>query len=118
MVTITVIQRQFSVVVHEDHAKNYSCGVTLFAYGDRAFMWNIFGAGFYKHLPGIWKAIIGQGVTHCEGYVTAAHARLMRRTFKDVAHFQVHNTGQIAGRTLVWVSATKFEGKDNGKDDG
>lgn len=99
--------RQFSVRVYDQDDVNYDSSCQVFRYGDRGFMYSINGDhGFYKMWvkPGALTSLLAQlKVRTLEGYVTRAHARLMRLALRGVGRVEIVHEGGMAGREMVWV---------------
>ena len=97
---------QFVIRVYDDaHPDNYVASALIRVYGDRGWMSSITGAHFYEvlrdHLPEILDKV---GTKTLEGYVTPAHARLMRMAARGGRGvFSVVSEGMCAGRKMVWV---------------
>jgi len=101
-----VVPRQFSVMVYGDDSVNYDASCNVFRYGDRGFMYSITGWKFYEawRKQGALRSLLAQlDVKSLEGYVTAAHARLMRVALRHVGRVEVTGEGEMAGHTMVWV---------------
>jgi hypothetical protein len=96
---------QFVIRVYDDaHPDNYIASALIRVYGDRGWMSSITGPRFYEALRDrVPEICAGVGTKTLEGYVTPAHARLMRMMFKGRAGFEIAHKGQCAGREMVWV---------------
>jgi hypothetical protein len=97
---------QYALRVYKGHSDNYPASAVIQTYGDKAWMSMISNPGFYRalrnHVPDILDAV---GVRSLEGYVTPAHARLMRMMFKHRASFAMDDEcGTCADRDMPWVT--------------
>lgn len=116
---VEIIPRQASVAIFDRSAANqinYTASCNVFLYGDVGCMYTINGSQFYAALaePGQLAALMASlGVKTLEGYVTPAHARLMRAALRRVAHVVIRSEGEMAGHNMVWVvvTANPREGK-------
>ncbi len=100
-----LVERQASVIVFEDQADiNYCASCQVFLYGDVGLMYGINGVKFYELMAEQGPQVMAElGVKTLEGYVTKAHARLMRIAVKRVADVTVRHEGMMAGHPMVWV---------------
>lgn len=106
MYEIVTIPRQTSVIVKRDGKINYVASCNVFHYGDRSCMYTINGEEFYKASaqPGVLAKLFNDLQTSTlEGYVTEAHARLMRVALRRVATVELAHEGTMAGEKMVWV---------------
>ena len=104
---VITIPRQFSVHVYEDHPDNYTASCMVSRYGNRGQLFLINGAGFYKHAAAMFEAIWAEGLDRLEGYVTAPHARLLRREAGKFATISIQSVGAMAGHDMVWLVVEK-----------
>jgi hypothetical protein len=101
-----ILDRQKSVLVFDDESTEYCASCQVFKYGDRGFMYNINGRQFYElwREPGTLKDLLFRlGVGSLEGYVTEAHARLMRAALRHVGAVTIESHGTMNGHPMVWV---------------
>lgn len=106
-----VIPRQVSVVVFDEQdTLNYCASCNVFIYGDRGFMYTINGEQFYAAFALEGRAIDllkKLNVRSLEGYVTKAHARLMRMALRKDMNVEITGAGEMMDHSMVWVSVTK-----------
>lgn len=104
-----VSANEYVVRIYDEEAHsndNYISSAMIRCYGDRGWMSCITGAGFYtcikakKNLEHLMKHC---GVVTLEGYVTDAHARIMRAELRHVATVDISHRGKCAGRDMPWV---------------
>lgn len=100
---------QFVVRIYDDHADNYVASALIRTYGNRGFMSSITGERFYEGLV----SHVGDLMHHCkvstlEGYMTKAHARLLRMELRraGTGDVTIEGDGMCAGRTMPWVVVT------------
>lgn len=108
-----VAPTQYALRVYGDHADDYIAGATIRTYGDRGWMSQIIGARFYEALRDHFLEILA--AANCktlEGYMTDAHARLLRRLCKGRASFGITHRGMCAGREMPWVVLSPLEQVD------
>jgi hypothetical protein len=90
------------------HPDNYIASALIRTYGDRGFMSSIIGERFYQamreHLDEIMAKV---GTRTLEGYMTKAHARLLRISLRGRFAVQIQDKGQCAGREMPWVVVSK-----------
>lgn len=100
-----VIPRQDTVLVFDDgDPLNYVASCQVWKYGDKGIMHTINGNRFYELMAELGGDVLERlGVETLEGYVTPAHARLMRIALKRVATVSVAHRGRMAGHDMVWV---------------
>ena len=83
---------------------NYSVGFPVFVHGDRGIPFLINGPGFYRVMKEHGAELMKElGVKSLEGYVTDAHAELMRQALKGVAEITDRGRGTMAGLDMVWI---------------
>lgn len=97
--------RHYSLRIYAEHPTDYVASCQVLRYGDRAIMYSIIGSGFYAAAGLILEWAADQGFRMLEGYVSPAHARLLRRiaaqTFGWTLHVQ--GSGRFDGHELTWV---------------
>lgn len=99
-----IVERQASVLVFDKDEINYTASCQVFTYGDVGLMYGINGRKFYELMAEQGPQVMEQlGVKSLEGYITKAHARLMRIALKKVATLDIAHTGMCAGHEMVWV---------------
>lgn len=96
---------QFAVRIYGEHRDDYIAGCTVRRYGDRGWMSQIIGPKFWTamrvHFPDVMRAC---RVRTMEGYMTKAHARLVRMALRgSELKFDIGHEGECAGRTMPWV---------------
>jgi hypothetical protein len=103
-----IIDRQSSVLVFEDGEDvNYVASCQVFLYGDVGLMYGLNGRKFYELMAVKGAQIMAQlGVKMLEGYLTPAHARLMRIALNRIADVTEAHEGMMAGQVMVWVVIT------------
>lgn len=72
-------------------------------------MYTINGGRFYGAFTseGMLERLMKDlGVKSLEGYVGAAHSRLIRIALRGIARVTAMHTGVMAGREMVWVKIT------------
>lgn len=91
--------------VGERKSDNYSASCSLFLYGNRAYMYNIIGDGFYLGVSKIIQKLKEEfHIKSIEGYVVKAHARLLRIISNKLKlKLDVLETEEAFERELVWV---------------
>jgi hypothetical protein len=96
---------QYTIRIYApEHKDNYIASALIRTYGDRGFMSNIIGAGFYEVLHDHLEEILTKcNVATLEGYMTDAHARLLRMQARGRASFSIQQRGMCAGREMPWV---------------
>lgn len=99
-----IVTRQDSILVFDGDSPNYVASCQVFIYGDRGFMYNANGQEFYSCMVENGVEMMKEmKVVSLEGYVTKAHARLMRIALPGVADVAITGTGEMAGVSMVWV---------------
>jgi hypothetical protein len=102
--TFEVEPSQFAVRVYGKHRDDYIAGATIRRYGDRGWMSQIIGPKFYEALrdnvPELMRLC---QVKTLEGYMTRAHARLLRMMLRGRANVEISHEGECAGRVMPWV---------------
>jgi hypothetical protein len=101
---------QYALRVYYSHADNYVASATIRTYGDVGWMSQITGIKFYEALREHFHEILA--AAHCrtlEGYMTDAHARLLKRMCRGRAAFGITHRGQCAGREMPWVIISPLE---------
>ena len=110
-----IAPRQVSVMLYDEDPVNYAASCQVFIYGDRGFMYSITGnRGFYRlwQNPVATKDLFKQlNVRTLEGYVSIAHARLMRAILKNFCLVRFVHEGIMADRPLFWVEVSLLEGQ-------
>lgn len=102
--------RQFSIRVYQNEGDEaYIASSQVFAYGDRAFLYSINGAGFYSALPQILDQLGRLKFTSIDGYVGKAHARLLRMQLRGNPEWElsVGTEGILDGHKLSWITVTR-----------
>lgn len=104
-----IIHRQDSLLIFGESETNYVASCQVFLYGDRGFMYNINGNKFYECIFSHGASIMHDMKVHTmEGYVTPAHARLMRSAFRNTKlTVEIGGKGIMAGHDMVWVIIRK-----------
>lgn len=99
---------QFVVRVYDErHPDNYIAHALIRTYGDRGLMSSIVGARFYEALAANVPDLMRQaGVRTLEGYMTDAHARLLRVALRRTSDVAIACRGICAGRDMPWVVVT------------
>lgn len=103
---IEVTPRQYSIRVYEKEGDvDYIASAQLFSYGDRCCIYSINGRGFYGAWPLFLEEAHKLNIKSIEGYVSIAHARLLRRLMRDYDEweFSLDGAGIMYGHELVWV---------------
>lgn len=105
---------QYAVRVYDDegHPDNYIASAIVRTYGDRGWMSNITGAGFYQALQEHLAPLMDQlNVKTLEGYMTPAHARLVKIVLAKTGAGTLHisHYGEMAGRRMPWVIISAAE---------
>lgn len=105
------ITRLLSYVFYEDDPEHYtSGGAQVFVFGDRGFLFGVFGKGFFKAFPAdAVKFMTTHGLNSLEGYMSPANARSARMVFRTVPEVSVH-LGEptfVDGHKVQWVTVTK-----------
>lgn len=103
---------QYALRVYDvdGHPDDYVAGATIRTYGDRGWMSQIVGRGFYDALREHFEEILDQcQCATLEGYMTDAHARLLKRLCRNRAAFGITHRGQCAGREMPWVVLSRLE---------
>jgi len=109
---VEIDPNQYVVRIYSpEHKDNYIASALVRTYGDRGFMSNIIGAKFYEALHDHLEMILDRcGVATLEGYMTDAHARLLRMQARGRASFSIQQRGKCAGRDMPWVILSRKEG--------
>ena len=105
------IPRLVSYVFYEDDPEHYtSGGAQVFIYGDRGFMFGIFGKGFFKAFPAdAVKFMTANGLQSLEGYMSPSNARSVRMSFRThpTLVVRIDPPTFVDGHKVQWVSVTK-----------
>ncbi len=103
-----VIPRQYSVIILDDDSQvNYRASCQVFVYGDVGMIYAFSGEDFYTHFAEFGRRVMQEcGVRSLEGYVSDAHARLMRYQLRRWANVEVTHRGIMAGHEMPWVRVT------------
>lgn len=99
---------QFVIRVYDEtHKDNYIASALVRKYGDRGWMSSIVGEKFYEALKNHLPEVLEQcQVRTLEGYMTAAHARLLRMALREHGRVTISHWGECAGRSMPWVVLT------------
>ena len=111
-----VIPRMVSYVFYEDDPEHYTGGgCQVFLYGDRGFMFAIFGRSFFaEFLKGAEHFMVDNGLSSLEGYMSPANARSVRigcRSYPNLT-VTIDHPKEIDNHKVVWVSVTKISKGD------
>lgn len=108
-----LINRQTSVVLFKEPGDvNYIASCQVFIYGDVGLMYSINGSSFYDYWKDNFSKLLKElNVTSFQGYVTKAHARLMKIALRSVATVEVLWEGEMKGEGMVWVCAKEKNAK-------
>jgi len=105
---VEISPRQYSLRIYDDDPTNYIAACQIFRYGDRCFMYSIQGRDFYKGYEEILKWLDTSGFRTLEGYVSEAHARLLRRVLRGSQYkIEILDKGKFDGHDLVWIVVSK-----------
>lgn len=106
------IPRLTSFVFYEDDPEHYtSGGAQVFLYGDRGFMFGIFGKGFFKAFPDQCFSFMKEyNLSSLEGYMSPANARSVRMAFRTKPDFtvQLSEPRYVDGHKVIWVSVNRL----------
>ncbi len=110
------IPRLLSYVFYEDDPEHYtSGGAQVFIYGDKGFMFGIFGKGFFKAFPAdAVKFMTANGLSSLEGYMSPSNARSVRMSFRTHPEISVHlgEPTHVDGHKVIWVTVNKISKGD------
>ena len=103
---LSLIPRQYSGVIYDDSSDRYCASFQISVYGDHGGMYSITGDKFYEffkdkdHVDELFSKL---GVKTLEGYISKAHARLMKVALRHSAKVELREEGEMNGFPMVWV---------------
>lgn len=110
------IPRLVSYVFYEDDPEHYtSGGAQVFVFGDKGFMFGVFGKGFFKAFPTTMiKFMSDNGLNSLEGYMSPSNARSARMVCRTIPEVSVHlsEPTYVDGHKVIWVTVNKISKGD------
>lgn len=104
------ITRLLSYVFYEDDPEHYtSGGAQVFVYGDRGYMFGIYGRGFFKAFPADAENFMTtHGLNSLEGYMSPSNARSVRMSFRThpTIVVRIDPPTFVDGHKVQWVTTT------------
>ena len=117
-ITVSLIDRTTQLMV-VDEGGNDVASCMLFKYGDRWQMFNIRGRRFSEAWPEMLESCEHHGMKELSGYVTPAHARLVRmggnRAGYEISISLPADIADRPGVPMCWVTLRRKKGEDMAK---
>lgn len=102
--TIESNVRMFSIRIYDpDEPLKYSATAQIGCYGPRGWIWGIHGASFYRDVESIIEHCRAYGLDTLSGYVSSAHARLLRLRLPNM-EIAAEPEEVVWGHVLQWVT--------------